>query len=406
MNTKTPSQGLKILEQLHNKLPYHQGIKNRLINAYIKYNYVKKAVELIEKKSNNKTDVQSLKLKSWLAYQHNDLDTQKYLWNEILDKSYLASVHAQTDTLIKISKKNINIQSHDIVLFTHVYNEMLRLPNLISYYRELGVTQFFVIDNNSTDNCQQFLLSQPDVHLFWTNEDHTRSGEGMVWYQKLINQYLKDNWLIVVDADEFLVYPNCEKYKLSTLTTYLDTYGYNAMTSFMLDMFPRNLSEQLAISPNESFIKQSPYFYNHYHFIGHIDPPYWDVDGGIFYHFNNFLPPLIKTPLIKASAGIQYIQTHHRITPTNIAPMNSAFLHFKFMGDFTKKAKVVMKEKRYWGGGSAYRKYAKIYENNTCQDVDFSNLDKTVKYQNSLQLVDLELIRCPDEWLEFIKEEK
>lgn len=405
MNKQTPSQGLKILEELHKKMPNNQWIRRNLINAYIKLGYHDIALNMIADIPDNKTGVQSLKFKAWQLFNKGKLDNQKQIWDKILDKSYLASIHADTNVLMQISKKDVDIKANDIVLFTHIYNEMLRLPNFISYYRELGVTQFFVIDNNSMDGCQEFLLAQPDVHLFWTNEDHTRSGEGMVWYQKLIDEYLQDNWMIVADADEFLVYPDCEKRKLLELTEYLDANKYEAMGSFMLDMFPKNLTEQLNISADLTFIEQSPYFYNQYRFVGHIDPPYWNVDGGIFYYLSQFLPPLIKTPLIKASAGIRYIQTHHRITPAHMAPITSVFLHFKFMGDFQKKSKESIKGKRYWGGGAAYRKYSRIYDETVDDVFDFSKLDKTVKYQNSQQLIDLGLIQCPQEWTDFVSKQ-
>ncbi len=400
-NKRTPSQGLKILENLYEKFPKNQQIRNSLINAYIRFNIHAKAIALIDTIPIQRTNTHTLQLNSWVANQKNDLITQKNNWERILSQDYLASVHASNIHLIQLSERSIKIHSHEIILFTQVYNEMLRLPNLLKYYRNLGVSQFFIIDNNSTDNCQEFLLSQPDVHLFWTNESHTQSGEGMVWYQYLIDKYLCGNWIIVVDADEFLVYPNCENKKLPQLISFLDKYGYEAMASFMLDMFPKNLEQQLQFSSDRPLLEQSPYFYNYYKFIGHINPPYFDVNGGIFYYLEKFLPPLIKTPLIKSSTNIRYIQTHHRITPAKMASITSAFLHFKFIGDFYRKSKNAVKEKRYWAGGRAYRTYFQMYDTRINKTFDFTQLDKTTKYQNSQQLVELGLIKTSEEWEKF-----
>lgn len=399
---KTPKYAVEILEKLQKKHPNNHQIQRSLIDAYMHLRDDKKLHQLLQSINSKKTDTYHLKLKSWQAHQAGNLITQKQYWNDILRKNYLASVHAPVGNLIKISKQSINIQQNDIVLFTHIYNEMLRVPNLLKYYRSLGVSQFFVIDNNSTDNCQEFLLQQPDVHLFWTNENHTLSGEGMVWYQYLIETYLKGNWILVVDADEFLVYPNCETKKLQELTAFLDKYDYEAMTSFMLDMFPQSLEQQLNISSDISFIEQSPYFYNHYNFIYHIDPPYCDVKGGIFYYLDNLVPPLVKTPLIKTSKGIRYIQTHHRITPAKIAPITSAVLHFKFLGNFYERSKNIVSKKLLWGGGKAYSSYIRMHDNHIKQEAfDFTKLDKTIKYENSQQLVELDLIKTSPEWNDF-----
>lgn len=395
---KTPKQGLMILENLQKQHPNNQQLNQSLIHAYMHLKDDEKLNQLLQSTNIHGEDSYHLKLKSWKAYQNDDLITQKQCWNRILTQNYLASVHAPVGNLIKISQQPINIHQKDIVLFTHIYNEMLRIPNLLEYYRSLGVSQFFVIDNNSTDNCQEFLLKQPDVHLFWTKENHTLSGEGMVWYQHLIDTYLKGNWILVVDADELLVYPNCETRKLPELTAFLDKYDYEAMASFMLDLFPQNLEKQLSISPDISFIEQSPYFYNHYNFIYHLDPPYFDVKGGIFYYLENLTPPLVKTPLIKTSKGIRYIQTHHRITPAKIAPITSAFLHFKFLGNFYERSKNIVSKKLLWGGGKAYSSYMRMFDNHIHHNFDFTKLDKTTKYENSQQLINLGLIKTSSEW--------
>lgn len=403
---RIPNQGLVILEELQKKHPNNDWVKRSLINGYMLLRKDEKLKQLLQSVDTNRTDTYHLKLKSWQSYQNNDLIAQKQCWDKILVQNYYASYHASMGTLVKVSEKPINIYKDEIICFTQVYNEMLRLPNLLTYYRSLGISQFFIIDNNSTDNCQEFLLQQPDVNLFWTKDSHNQAGEGMVWYQYLIDTYLKGNWILVVDADEFLVYPDCENRKLPELISFLDKYDYEAMASFMLDMFPQNLEQQLSISPNISFIEQAPYFYNHYRFMHHPEPPYFDVHGGIFYYLDNFLPPLIKTPLINTSKGVRYIQTHHRITPARIAPITSAFLHFKFIGDFYKKSQQIVTQKLHWAGGGAYRKYMRMFDNHIQQDFDFTKLDKTIKYQNSQQLVNLGLIKYPDSWKNFIPQTK
>lgn len=284
---RSPMRGLRILEALYQEHPNNLHIKHQLIRAYILLDYPDKASVLIDTLGDT-TNTQSLKLKSWQANQQGDLPSQQSHWQQILAQDYVASVHAVANNLHKISQADIKICPTDVVVFTQVYNEMLRLPNFLQHYRKLGATCFFVIDNDSTDNCQEFLLQQSDVHVFWTNDSHTQAGEGMVWYQKLIDRYLCGNWLVVADADELLVYPNCETVKLLQLVDFLDKKGCCAMTSFMLDMFPTNLKAQLDFQATDDLLQQSPYFYNHYRQIGHIDPPYFDIKGGIFYYLGQF----------------------------------------------------------------------------------------------------------------------
>jgi len=58
--------------------------------------------------------------------------------------------------------KNIKLgESHakkgGIFLFSTMRNEALRLPYFLEYYRALGVDQFFIVDNGSTDGTAELL---------------------------------------------------------------------------------------------------------------------------------------------------------------------------------------------------------------------------------------------------------
>lgn len=131
----------------------------------------------------------------------------------------------------------------------------------MDYYRKLGVTKFFFTDNNSDDGSFEYLLAQPDCYVFWTKDSHLQAGAGMVWNQYLIQKYVLDNqWYLVIDADELLVYPNCETFLLPTLIDYLNQENYDAVASYVLDMFPKNQQEQLNIQSGDNLIEKSPIF--------------------------------------------------------------------------------------------------------------------------------------------------
>ncbi len=209
LNKRTPSEGLKILENLHKKFPNSQWIRNNIVNSYIKFGYHDKAITIIETLSNNKTDINTLQYKAWLAYQQNNIDKEKYLWKDILKKQFKAEISAPIHAFIKRSQQTINIDAQDIPLICVERNEMSRLPYFLKYYRKLGITQFFFVDNNSNDGSLEFLLEQPDCHVFWTNDSHNEAGSGNRFVHHILDTYIPQNqWCIHADADEFLVYPN------------------------------------------------------------------------------------------------------------------------------------------------------------------------------------------------------
>ena len=62
-----------------------------------------------------------------------------------------------------------------------VRNEMGRLPFALSYYRDLGVGQFLIVDNDSTDGTRDYLKAQPDVRLWHTKASYRDSRFGLDW---------------------------------------------------------------------------------------------------------------------------------------------------------------------------------------------------------------------------------
>jgi len=60
------------------------------------------------------------------------------------------------------------------------------LPWFLSYYRKIGVDKFFIIDNDSDDGTADYLSNQKDVHLFWTDVEFNKAGQGMKWINDLI----------------------------------------------------------------------------------------------------------------------------------------------------------------------------------------------------------------------------
>lgn len=403
LNTqKTPKQGLEILEKLREKHPKHQGIKNNLINAYIRFNHYSKAVDEISSIASNKSDVHTLRSRAWIEHKKGNIDNEKKLWKEILDKTTYLEISAKINNFIKYDTRKINIDKKDILLICVVYNEMLRLSFFLNYYRNLGITKFFFIDNNSNDGSLEFLLNQPDCHVFWTDDSYPLSASGIYWVHHLLDNYIPENqWCIHADADEFLVYPHCENHKLPTLTQYLDKHGYEAIASFMLDMYPKDINSQLSITQDDDLLKISPYFYNNYQFFYQDTSPYIRPVGGIFQHYGIY-DRRVKTALFKANKELRFLSATHASTPTKIANISSVYFHFKMIGDFYQKSIIEQNRKEHAGGGRAYTQYARIYESFNGENFDFTSLDKTVKYKNSQQLIQLGLIKTSNEWNNFI----
>jgi len=140
-------------------------------------------------------------------------------------------------SLVRIDSRPVSDELSEIRAFMTVRDEILRLPRTLDHYREIGVARFFVIDNGSADGTRQFLMAQPDCHVFVTHDSYSDSTNGMDWQNALLNEYGVNRWCLTVDADEWFIYPGYERKSLSDLAMYLDRTGAQGIFSFLLDMY-------------------------------------------------------------------------------------------------------------------------------------------------------------------------
>ena len=140
-------------------------------------------------------------------------------------------------TMTKLDNRAAGDNKDEIRVILIAHNEITRLPFLLDYYRKLGVNRFFVVDDKSTDGTREYLLAQPDCHVFDPSNTYRESQTGRHWRALLLNTYGADHWTLVLDADELLVYPHCEHVNLKQLCNYLDSVKARVFFAFMLDLY-------------------------------------------------------------------------------------------------------------------------------------------------------------------------
>lgn len=117
-----------------------------------------------------------------------------------------------------------------------VHNEEDFLPSFVNHHRELGVTHFLFVDDNSTrpvrdvDLGENVLSLRPKIGDFRTCK--TLWMEGIV--KALVPQ---GTWLCILDADEMLHLPKPFS-SLRDLTGHLATQDRDFATCLLLDMLP------------------------------------------------------------------------------------------------------------------------------------------------------------------------
>jgi glycosyltransferase involved in cell wall biosynthesis len=125
----------------------------------------------------------------------------------------------------------------EIRAFLLVRNEIRRLPFTLAHHRALGVQRFFVVDNGSSDGTIDYLLAETDVHLYETTASYQDARNGIDWLELLLHVYGQDRWCLLLDADEHLVYPECETVGLPEFCRALEARGLNCLATSFVDLY-------------------------------------------------------------------------------------------------------------------------------------------------------------------------
>ncbi|HBV56264.1 MAG TPA: glycosyl transferase family 2, partial [Rhodobacteraceae bacterium] len=154
-------------------------------------------------------------------------------------KRWLIRAFRKRRELKAIVNRTAAIKPGDILLFCTQRNEHVRHPYFLKYYRDMGVNHFLIVDNDSTDGSLDYLADQPDVSVWHTKASYKRSRFGVDWLNWLQRKYGHGHWTLVVDPDEFLIYPFSDTRPLRALTDWLDASSIKSFSAMLLDMYPK-----------------------------------------------------------------------------------------------------------------------------------------------------------------------
>ncbi len=259
-----------------------------------------------------------------------------------------------------------------IFLFSVVHNEKPHLPYFLEYYRKLGIEHFFIVDNNSEDGSREYLSAQPDVSLWCAAASYKRAHFGMDWVNSLLRRYARGHWALVVDIDEFFVYPYCDTRPLAALTDWLDASAIKSFGALLLDMYPAGSLDSPQPAPG-----RDPFEYlTHFDSGNYTQKPnrrygnVW-IQGGprqrAFFGDNPaHAPALNKIPLVKWQRGNVFISSTHTLLPRGLnktyeewggEKICGVLLHAKLRPDLKDKAERELTRRQHYAGSREYRAY-------------------------------------------------
>ncbi|WP_408607891.1 glycosyltransferase family 2 protein [Acidimangrovimonas sediminis] len=265
------------------------------------------------------------------------------------------------------------IGRHDILVFSTLRNERVRLPYFLQYYRDMGVNHFLFVDNDSDDGSREYLIEQSDCSVWTTKASYKRSRFGVDWLNWLQTRYGHNHWCLVVDPDEFLVYPFCDTRSIRALTDWLDASSIRSFGAMLLDMYPKGRLDaqpyREGTDPFEiaNWFDSGNYTIQRNHRFGNL----W-IQGGpraraFFPQEPERAPALNKIPLVKWHRHYTYTSSTHMLLPRGLnlvydewggEKASGCLLHAKFLDTFTRKSAEELTRRQHYANSHEYRAYA------------------------------------------------
>ncbi len=271
-----------------------------------------------------------------------------------------------------IADRTGDILPEDILSFTTLRNERVRLSFFLRYYRDLGIDHFLMVDNDSDDGTLEFLADQPDVSIWTTKHSYKKASFGADWLTWLQYKYAHGHWSLVVDTDEFFVYPFCDTRPIGALTDWLDASSVRSFSAMLLDMYPKGSIDAVPYRAGQNPFEIAAWFDGGNYTIQKNEryKNLW-VQGGprmrAFFGDNpERAPALNKIPLVKWNRRYAYISSTHMLLPRGLNQVydewggekaSGCLLHAKFLNTFTDKAAEELVRKQHYANSHEYKAY-------------------------------------------------
>ncbi len=363
---------------------YIFGLRKKL-SEYMKLGhiaYIKNQQGILSFNSIESEKIELLNNYKYSVFKLDDIEKSllylKNIYNDIRIEDII-SININDVSLNLLKPFKISENENDLACFLVQRNEYLRLDGFLTYYRELGVDKFYIIDNSSDDGkTLDYLLNQDDVEVYSTVQAYSQSLFGVKWIELLIQAKRVNKWNIVVDADELLILDK----KFNTFKMQCEDLEKNKFDSLytpFIDMYSDLPVSKTSYLNGIDILNTCTYYDKHFYTFftphGGSRGSMNTYQGGLRSRtFNLYSVILNKVPLFKFNPKHKLREGLHWIDNSSPAYGKAVLLHFKYIETFHKYVQSEIKRGQHWNGASEYWQYHHFINRNP----DFSFYNHTL----------------------------
>ena len=286
--------------------------------------------------------------------------------------------------------------------FAIVKNEMYFVRSFLDHHRRLGVDQFIILDDKSTDGTREFLVAQPDCLViespFAFGEPVTLPGPdggrrmraGIAFKSLIPQRFLPGRYGLYLDADEYLILP-AGVASIVDLLRLLERNEVRSVAAGLVDFFPASVADldvPRDLPTSEAMLGAHPYF-DAVPLLGAKPGKPWPakLDKGTTARLlrkhgirlvpeamrgaprwlNQLLPyqfprsAVLKTPIVRWDPGVEYVNSHRASVPASDQVL-LGLAHLKFTHDLARRIDYALSSRAYVRGSEKYLWYSELLE--------------------------------------------
>lgn len=274
----------------------------------------------------------------------------------------------------KLIQRTVSKFDEGIILICFYNNFETFAKKWIEHYVNIGVKNFVLVDNNSSDNSTKILKRYVQkVNIsFWEIHDQYNCYKMCGWRQKLFEFYGINRKYLTVDSDELFIY---EGYKSISIDEFLNKNNKGAIKSLMLDVYT---NKKLFEGELKDFVFIDEKSYKMNETVTYGQRFYGGPRSRIF----GINPSLQKIPFIFYT-GNEIFANDHYYYPWSInykAKFCSYILHYKFLPGDAKKYSTFAKDGRHWNNSHEYKTYCNVFLKNN--NISFYDENESILVDN------------------------
>lgn len=299
--------------------------------------------------------------------------------------------------------------------FAVVRNESYYLRSFLDHHRRLGIDQFIILDDQSTDGTRELLLLQPDCLVLESpfafgervvvpgSWPERRERAGILFKSLIPQRHLAGRYALYLDADEYLVLPA----GVASVGDLFEALARNRIPSVaagLIDFYPESAgdmdvprhlltSQQMlgahpyfdarpllgwregATSPHRTYDGATARLFRK-HGVRHL--PAWARGAPRWLRrmlpFRYPTPSVLKTPIVHWAPGVEYLNSHKANVPCT-GQVVVGLAHMKFTHDLSRRVAYAIESEAYTRGSEKYLSYGALLASMRSGDPSFLGPD-------------------------------